>query len=329
MEEGEAAEPAGRAEDAVAAAGRLASAGWWGIGQGDRAALLPLVMAGLTVGVNLDYRRLGLHLFLVLGETRGKESLWDLGGDGSFAARSNYSSSLGDVLVAAPPVDRESYESFWESRRQGGALDSVRVWPLEGFAFLDAPLPCFNEERRGFDFAWDDLPHRVPAGRRWHGGPVPPSGPLLRVLNEAARNPLAKDLDEVLRGAGASRADCDQALQYVDGYPLGWRFGGPAKGQSGLLLLYHSLSEESFGAVRGAISRVPYAVLEAWGKDPEGFVYFAEMVVPGEALAETTEYVGRVSAPCKGGFSSGFYEASRLQSFPLSRRAAQGDGRPL
>ena len=321
MEEGEAAEPRRHAPDAVAAAERLRSAGWWGVGEEDRAALGPLIGSGLGVGVNLDYHMLGLSPVLVAGRTKGRESLWDAAGEGSYGVRSYHVPSMGAVMAAAPPTG-SGYDSFWHQKAVEGGVSSLSVVPLEGMRFLGSPLGCFNEERGAFDFSWADLPRRNLEEEVTPGAPSVPSARVVRALNDIVRRPTVGRLEDA-GSDGVEARDLAEAMKYVRGFPLGWGWRGPRRGESGLLLYYRKLSEEAFGAIRGAVASVPYTCREAWGRSSDLFVYVAEMVIPGEALAETAEYVGRVSSRCREGFSSGFYERNQLQSFPLSLKIAE------
>ena len=135
---------------------------------------------------------------------------------------------------------------------------------------------------------------------------------------------MAESLEGISRATGVGLDRCKEAVGFVREFPLGWGFHGPEGSQSGFIAYYHPLREDVFGAVRAAVRNVPYAALEAWGKDPAGFTYFAELVIPGEALAETMEFLGRVNSAAGDSFSGGIYQASQLQSYPLSRRIADG-----
>ena len=318
-------EPPHHAPDGVAAAEHLRGAGWWGIDEKDRRALAPLVGSGLSVGVNLNFGMLGLKPALVLARVRGRENLWDVAGEGSFAVRSYRSSSLHDVMLAAPPVGIAAYRAYWHSKQKDGTMDAISVRPLEDIRLLTAQIPFFNEERRSFDFAWDSLPRRAfdePEGKERQ---ALLRGDVILALNEIMKNPTAESLKDISGATGVGPKGRSEATRLVREFPIGWGFHGPGAGQAGLIVYYHSLREDAFGAIRASIRNVPYAALEAWGNDSDGFIYFAELVVPAEALAETVEYVGRVSSVCGDSFSSGFYETSQLQSYPLSRKIADGD----
>lgn len=318
MEKGKAPESARRPPGAVAAAERLRTAGWWGLSEVEKAALRPLISAGLDVGVNLNFGRLGLAPALVRGRVRGGASLWDLGGEGSGALRSYCSSSLGNVMLAAPAVGSAGP---WRAAWRKGTLEDLSVHPLEDVRLLSAPLGAFNEESGTFDFFWDRLPARGygEAGDE-RADVVAPA--VVDALNSILANPTAEGLEALAKGAGLGPEGLAEAPRFVREFPLGWRFRGPKEGEAGLIVLYERIGGELFGGIRAAVRNVPYSVLEAWGRGDSGFVYFAELAVPAAALAETSEYLRKVSAPCAESFSNGFYETSQLQSFPLSRKIA-------
>ena len=326
MAKGKNAEPPRHAPDGVAAAEHLRGAGWWGIGEKDRRTLAPLTTSGLSVGVNLNFGKLGLRPALVLARVKGGENLWDVGGEGSFALRSYYSSSLQDVMLAAPPIDIAAYRAFWHAKEEDGTLDTISVRPLEDIRFLTAQIPFFNVERRSFDFAWDSLPRRVFDEIKGKERQAPFRGDVIFALNEILKNPTAGSLKDISGATGVALDKCSDATRLVREFPIGWGFHGPEAGQGGLIVYYHSLREDVFGAIRASIRNVPYAALEAWGEDSDGFVYLAELIIPAVALTETIEYIGRVSSVCGDSFSSGFYEASQLQSYPLSRKMAVRSG---
>lgn len=318
MEEGTAAEPARRTTRAVTAAERLRTAGWWELSEGEKAALRPLLSAGLEVGVNLNFRRLGLAPALVRGRVRGRASLWDLVGEGSGALRSYYSSSLGSVMLAMPAASSAGpWRTAWRKRM----LEDPSVHPLEDVRLLSAPLGAFNEESGTFDFFWDRLPARGYGEAGYERADVVAPA-VVDALNSILANPTAEGLEALAKGAGLGPEGLAEAPRFVREFPLGWRFRGPKEGEAGLIVLYERIGGELFGGIRAAVRNVPYSVLEAWGRGDSGFVYFAELVVPAAALAETSEYLRKVSAPCAESFSNGFYETSQLQSFPLSRKIA-------
>jgi hypothetical protein len=322
MEEREAAEASSDNRTSVSAAEHLRGAGWWGLETEERSALAPLVRAGLHVGVNVDFHRLGLKPALVLGRVKGGGGLWDIAGRYSFAFRSYHSSYLGDVMLAVPPIGVEQYRGLWQQRTGDGILGKVTVRPLEDIRFLVAPVSSFNAQRRSFDFAWNGLPPRPPTPSG-HGPPCRQPGPgVIDALNFLLEDPTPESLEEFSTRSGVDRRVCAESLDFVREFPLGWGFRGPRPGESGFAVFCHALKGDSFDTVRANVSTVPFAVLEAWGEDADGFHYFAEFAVPGEALSETMEHLGRVAPLCGDSFSVAFFESSRLQSYPLTHRAS-------
>ena len=326
MEAGKTGDGASYTPGKVAAAERLLSQGWWNLREGEKKILEPLIAAGLSVGVNPDFSMLGLKPSLVLASTKGKASLFDVVGEDSFAFRSYYSSSLRSVMLAAPPVDEGHYYQFWQSRQREGLVDEVIIHPLHEVRFLMAPLESFNEDTLSFDFTWTELPRR----RYTQAGETTslklPAPDTLTVLNQLQRNPMMDSLGELSAATGVGVEACSEASKYVIDFPVGWGFkGADGTRHSGILLYFEGLSENVFGPVRASVRDIPFSVLEAWGKDYDRYVYFAELMVPAENLSETTEFLGRVTATCASSFSYGFYEPTYLNQFAFSKKLAANE----
>lgn len=319
MEKGKAAEPARRTTAAVKAARRLRTAGWWGLSEGERRALRPLLSAGLEVGANFNFRRLGRSPALVRGRTKGGASLW-ASREGDGALRSYFSSSLGDVLVAAPATDSIG---SWHASLEADSTEGLTFVPLEDVRLLSASLGAFNEESGGFDFFWDRLPAREYEEPEEEAA-VAMTPAVADALDSIVEDPAAESLDALAKRAGREVADCAEAVRFVREFPLGWRFSGPRRGEAGLVVVYERLGEDQFGGIRGAVRGVPYCVLEGWGREDGGSVYFAELVVPAAALVETCEYIRRASSAWGGAFSSGFYETKQRRRFVPSWSARGG-----
>lgn len=321
METGAAGEPAGYPPGTVgAAADKLLRRGWWSLDQKERSAISVLVRAGLTVGVNPDFEGLGLNPMLVTAKVRHKESFRDVAGDSAYTIRSYNSSSLFSVALAAPPVPPPEYLGFWKSKERDGALSDVKVHPLEDIRFLMAQVEAFDPRSGTFEFSWGRLPARRGGGPPPAGGRTPEPSEVA-VVNGLMRDPMVESLEALSSTVGVGLAEAARGSKLVREFPLGWGFGGPEPGRhAGLILLYDGLTEGAFGPLRASIRDVPYAALEAWGPERpggKGRVYFAELVVPAETLAEATDYVRRVSASCAEELTYGFYDPAYLERHQL------------
>jgi hypothetical protein len=325
VEAGKTGDGASYSPGKVAAAKRLLLVGWWSLEDNEKKLLEPLIAAGLSVGINPNLSMLGLRPALVLANTKGKASLYDIAGDASFAFRSYYSSSSRAVMLAAPPADASSYTDFWQSKEAEGSLSDVLIHPLHEIRFLASPIDAFNEDTLSFDFSWDNLPRRGAVEPVTESAPKPYGLETLAVLNYLQRNPVADSLGDLAKSTGVDPERCKEALGFVTDFPLGWGFkGADGLRQAGLVCFFEGLKENVFGPVRASIRDIPFTVLEAWGRDYDRYVYFAEMMVPAENLAETSEFLGRVTAVCSSSFSYGFYEPTHLHQFNFSKKLVPG-----
>lgn len=325
MEAGKTGDGAGYTPGKVAAANNLLRTGWWNLKDGEKKLLEPLIAAGLSVGINANFSMLGLKPALVIANTKGKAGLYDIGGEDSFAFRSYYTSSSGAMILVAHPGEPSHYAGFWDEKQRDGEVSDVLIHPLREIRFLHAPVDCFNEDALSFDFAWDDLPRRGAVQPEANSKPQPYTADIISVLNSLKTNAIPDTMEDLADDAGVDEERCKEAVGFVTDFPLGWGFkGADGARHSGLVLVFQGLKENVFGPVRASIRDVPFTSLEAWGKDYDRYVYFAEMMVPAERLAETTEFLSRVTAVCSNAFSYGFYEPTHLHQFNFSKRLVPG-----
>jgi hypothetical protein len=183
-----------------------------------------------------------------------------------------------------------------------------------------SPVEAFDDAARLFDFRWDTLPRREAERRERAERVAGPSPGAIAVVNRLMENPIVESLGEVSAATHVRLDEVVAASRSLLEFPIGWGYRGAESNQVGMILLYEGLREGAFGPLRACIRGVPYTALEAWGTDPMGrgrYVYFAELVLPTEALAEATSYVNKVSASCADCLTHGFYEPLYLEQHSL------------